>query len=590
MPVGDIDDDRRRRCGRQLPADGAHRRADGEPLPSDAHRLQRLLLPRPEPARGRTSRRSTRRLLFGVPRVCEKIYSRRQRRARRRPRAQGEVRRGRRRGASRSRRAERAGTVDRRSSTTRGRSSTPSRSRPCAASSGSTTIELAITGAAPIPREVLEWFTRDRRAAERDLRHERVERPDDVVARTRTSPGSSARRSRAARCAIADDGEVICRGGNVFEGYLEQPEKTAETLIDGWLHTGDIGEIDDDGYLSIVDRKKELIITSGGKNISPANLEAALKMIPLVGQAAAIGDNRKFISAIARARPRGRRRCGRRRTARPAIDTGRAGRRPRRDRRGPGRRRRGQRAVRPGRADQASSRCSARSGCPTATCSPRRRSSSAAASTPATPTRSRRCTPEPRRTLRGRRRRACRARGVSAAMSVSVSVLGEHAAAHAAVGDVRLAPHVAARLRERRPRRHARRPGRRRGGGAPSRLLEPVEPAAQARRHGDRRVAAQLGRRASARRLCSAASTSNQRERHARSTPSDPRRLRRSSVRCSDRRQSPPQASAFGVERGIARGPRQAVALSAVAERGERHGRSRRAVTTSGGIQRSTVP
>jgi len=74
--------------------------------------------------------------------------------------------------------------------------------------------------------------------------------------------------------------------------------RTAETIIDGWLHSGDIGEIDADGYLRIVDRKKELIITSGGKNISPANLEAALKTIPLIGQAAAIGDNRKFCSAI----------------------------------------------------------------------------------------------------------------------------------------------------------------------------------------------------------------------------------------------------------------------------------------------------
>jgi long-subunit acyl-CoA synthetase (AMP-forming) len=91
---------------------------------------------------------------------------------------------------------------------------------------------------------------------------------------------------------------VICRGGNVFQGYLKQPDKTAETLIDGWLHSGDIGEMDDEGYVRIVDRKKELIITSGGKNISPANLEAALKTIPLIGQAAAIGDNRKFCSAL----------------------------------------------------------------------------------------------------------------------------------------------------------------------------------------------------------------------------------------------------------------------------------------------------
>ena len=97
---------------------------------------------------------------------------------------------------------------------------------------------------------------------------------------------------------IADDGEVLCRGGNVFMGYFQLPDKTAETVIDGWLHSGDIGELDSDGYLRIVDRKKELIITSGGKNISPANLEAALKTIPLIGQAAAIGDNRKFCSAI----------------------------------------------------------------------------------------------------------------------------------------------------------------------------------------------------------------------------------------------------------------------------------------------------
>ena len=98
---------------------------------------------------------------------------------------------------------------------------------------------------------------------------------------------------------LDEDGEVMCRGGNVFRGYLNQPEKTAEVLdADGWFRSGDIGEIDEDGYLKIVDRKKELIVTAGGKNLSPANLEAALKMIPLVGQAIAIGDNRPFVSAL----------------------------------------------------------------------------------------------------------------------------------------------------------------------------------------------------------------------------------------------------------------------------------------------------
>ena len=92
---------------------------------------------------------------------------------------------------------------------------------------------------------------------------------------------------------LADDGEVLCRGGNVFRGYLNDPERTAEALdADGWLHTGDIGELDDEGYLRIVDRKKELIITAGGKNVSPANLEAALKAQPLIGQACVIGRRR----------------------------------------------------------------------------------------------------------------------------------------------------------------------------------------------------------------------------------------------------------------------------------------------------------
>ena len=98
---------------------------------------------------------------------------------------------------------------------------------------------------------------------------------------------------------LADDGEVICRGGNVFRGYLNEPEKTRETLDDdGWLHSGDIGQIDEDGYFKIVDRKKELIITAGGKNISPANIEAALKSVDIIGQACVIGDGKPFISAL----------------------------------------------------------------------------------------------------------------------------------------------------------------------------------------------------------------------------------------------------------------------------------------------------
>ncbi len=99
---------------------------------------------------------------------------------------------------------------------------------------------------------------------------------------------------------LADDGEVLVRGPFVMLGYRNMPDKTAEAVdADGWLHTGDIGEIDDDGFLKIVDRKKELIINAAGKNMSPANIEAELKTSsPLIGQAAAIGDARRYNTAL----------------------------------------------------------------------------------------------------------------------------------------------------------------------------------------------------------------------------------------------------------------------------------------------------
>jgi long-chain acyl-CoA synthetase len=107
----------------------------------------------------------------------------------------------------------------------------------------------------------------------------------------RPIPGTEAR--------LAADGELLTRGGNVMVGYYRDPEKTAEVIdSEGWMHTGDIAELDPDGHFRIVDRKKELIITSAGKNISPANLEALAKSSPIIGQAVAVGDGRKFISVL----------------------------------------------------------------------------------------------------------------------------------------------------------------------------------------------------------------------------------------------------------------------------------------------------
>ena len=159
-------------------------------------------------------------------------------------------------------------------------------------------VITAITGAAFIPPEIFNFF----RALGVPI--------SEVYGLSESSgpmtwdpfevrPGTTGRAIPGCEVRLAEDGEVICRGGNVFRGYLNAPDKTAEVLDDdGWLHSGDIGAIDGDEYLKIVDRKKELIITAGGKNISPANLEAALKSFPLIGQVCVIGEARPFISAL----------------------------------------------------------------------------------------------------------------------------------------------------------------------------------------------------------------------------------------------------------------------------------------------------
>ncbi|HEY7627059.1 MAG TPA: AMP-binding protein [Ilumatobacteraceae bacterium] len=155
----------------------------------------------------------------------------------------------------------------------------------------------AVTGAAAIPRSILEWYNAIGVPLSEIYGMSESSGPISWSPNA-NRPGYVGQAVPGCEVRLGDDDEVQCHGGNVFKGYFKNPAQTAVTIVDDWLYTGDIGEFDADGYLRIVDRKKELIITSGGKNISPANLEAALKTIPLIGQAAAIGDSRKFCSAI----------------------------------------------------------------------------------------------------------------------------------------------------------------------------------------------------------------------------------------------------------------------------------------------------
>jgi long-subunit acyl-CoA synthetase (AMP-forming) len=156
-----------------------------------------------------------------------------------------------------------------------------------------------LAGAAPTPREMLELF----HAIGVPI-SEGWGMSELGVAGSRNPPGKERLGSigtalSGVELRIASDGELLCRGGLVMRGYYKDPQKTAETIdADGWLATGDIATVDADGYYTIVDRKKELIITAGGKNISPANLENALKANAVIGQACVIGDNRAFLTAL----------------------------------------------------------------------------------------------------------------------------------------------------------------------------------------------------------------------------------------------------------------------------------------------------
>jgi long-chain acyl-CoA synthetase len=159
-------------------------------------------------------------------------------------------------------------------------------------------MKQCVTGAAPISQEILEFFwacgvlvlegygmTETSTAAT-------LNRIDDFKF------GSVGKPFHGVELKIADDGEVLIKGPNIFRGYYKNDEATSETVVNGWLHTGDLGRIDEDGFLHITGRKKDIIITAGGKNITPANLENGLKQSQYISQAVVYGDRRPYLTAV----------------------------------------------------------------------------------------------------------------------------------------------------------------------------------------------------------------------------------------------------------------------------------------------------
>jgi long-chain acyl-CoA synthetase len=160
-------------------------------------------------------------------------------------------------------------------------------------------IATPISGAAPIAPQVLEWFW----AIGVEVREGYGQTEGTAVATF--TPAGKAKLGTVGvalpgtELRIADDGEILVRSAAVFKGYLHDEEATRRTVDpDGWLHTGDVGTLDEDGYLRITDRKKDIIITAGGKNISPSEIENRLKVSPFVREAVVVGDKRKYLVAL----------------------------------------------------------------------------------------------------------------------------------------------------------------------------------------------------------------------------------------------------------------------------------------------------
>ncbi|HEX3361062.1 MAG TPA: long-chain fatty acid--CoA ligase [Solirubrobacterales bacterium] len=160
-------------------------------------------------------------------------------------------------------------------------------------------VKQAVTGAAPIASEILEFFYACGVPVLEGWGMTETTAVGTVATLDNFKFGTVGRAMPGVEVRIADDdGEILLKGPNIFREYWRNPEATAETLVDGWLHTGDVGQLDDEGYLSITGRKKDIIITAGGKNLTPSNIENDLKQSRFISQAVMYGDRRPFPVAL----------------------------------------------------------------------------------------------------------------------------------------------------------------------------------------------------------------------------------------------------------------------------------------------------
>jgi long-chain acyl-CoA synthetase len=159
-------------------------------------------------------------------------------------------------------------------------------------------LRLAISGAAPINPDILRFFDAAGVLVVEGWGMTETSTGATVASEDSFKFGTIGKPFPGCEVRIADDGEILVKGPNVFQGYHKNPEATAETIVDGWLHTGDIGEIDSEGFIKITGRKKDIIITAGGKNITPANLEAEIRQHQLVSQCVVVGDRRPYLVAL----------------------------------------------------------------------------------------------------------------------------------------------------------------------------------------------------------------------------------------------------------------------------------------------------